>query len=149
MKLDRALDGWWIIEPDAPARQLRTGDEYDICLVRGPFATREIAEDARWHDSLPGYFEHDLVVYARHCNGCGWWAKTLAFDDTGLPNFTWSVTECQRCGIVDSRVKRCSDLTKYPKGWLRCTLDEGHVTSLRAIDRMHNIDFNNPGEVPS
>lgn len=103
MRLDAVLDGWWLIEPGKPARQLRTGDEYDIIVSRGPYPTRELAEAARWYDALPGYFEHGLTVYARHCPGCGKFAKTLAFDDSGLPNFTWAVTECKNCGIIDSR----------------------------------------------
>lgn len=70
---------------------------------RGPFSTLEEAQNWRWRDRLPSYWEHGLAVYADHCLGCGRWAKVLAFDDEA-GGWAWRVTECKRCGILDSRV---------------------------------------------
>lgn len=69
---------------------------------RGPFPSEEMAEESRFRDSLPGYWEYGLAVYANHCLGCGRYAKVLAFDDEG-GGWAWRVTECKKCGIKDSR----------------------------------------------
>lgn len=102
MRVDPLFDGWWLAVPAAEPVQVHGGDKYDIDKARGPFPTREMAEDATYRDCLEGYWEHGLSVYADHCHGCGRFAKVLAFDNSG-GGWYWSVTECKRCGVIDSR----------------------------------------------
>lgn len=114
MRVDPLFDGWWIVEtPGWPhrdangcyrtsVRQIRTGERYNVEHARGPFPTREDAEGFQYCDQLAGYWEHGLPVYADHCLGCGRFAKVLAFDDAG-GGWNWRVTECKRCGVIDSR----------------------------------------------
>lgn len=68
---------------------------------RGPFPSEAMAQDERFRDHVEGYWKVGLAVIARHCLGCGRYAKTLAFDSDA--NFAWDVTECERCGVIDSR----------------------------------------------
>lgn len=70
---------------------------------RGPFPRPEQAEEARWRDDLVSYWEHGLTVWADHCLGCGLFAKVLAFDSSG-EGWSWRVTECKKCGVLDSRL---------------------------------------------
>ena len=70
---------------------------------RGPFPDADMAEEFRWQDSVPRYWECGLTVWATHCPGCGRYAKMLAGDDSG-GGWYWQVTDCKKCGILDSRV---------------------------------------------
>lgn len=70
---------------------------------RGPNPTPELAEHFRWRDMVPSYWEIGLTVWATHCLGCGRWAKKLAGDDSG-EGWYWQVTDCKKCGMLDSRV---------------------------------------------
>lgn len=101
MIVDTVMDGWWVAEPGLETRQLKKGDSYDPVIARGPFPTREQAENARWRDLLPSYFYADLTVHANHCLGCGRWAKTVAFDHSH--RFPWYATDCKKCGVTDTR----------------------------------------------
>jgi len=108
MRVDPLFDGWWIGVPDTEdeerhAVQVKAGDEYDLEWV-GPQPTREHAESFLYRDSTRGYWEHGITVWAGRCPGCGWFAKRLAGDDRGR-GWTWAVTECGRCGIIDTRRK--------------------------------------------
>lgn len=100
---------WYLVWPDRieeipwdEYRERHSEDAGQFIDSRGPFPTLEDAEDWRWRDMLPGYWEHGMTVYANHCLGCGRWAKVLAFDDEG-GGWAWRVTECKTCGILDSR----------------------------------------------
>lgn len=117
MKVDAHLDGWWtVLSPGWLKRckhfcyqteivQVHTGDAWDVERMRGPWPTREMAESFQYMDFLADYWEAGMAVYADHCLGCGAWAKVLAFDDAG--GRAWRVTECHKCGIIDSRNHSC------------------------------------------
>lgn len=107
-------DPWWLAWPDgveavdSPGLD-RSKSEADLRAesmrrihARGPFPTREMAEEARWHDMVPRYWKAGIPVLARHCPQCGWFAKVLAGDDAA-GGWAWKVTDCRRCGIIDSR----------------------------------------------
>lgn len=103
MTIKPLFDGWWLAAPDG-TYQVRAGDEYHIEFTRGPFPTQEMAEEHRFRDWVESYWEHGLAVYADHCLGCGKFAKVLAFDNSGM-GWSWRVTECKFCGILDSRTQ--------------------------------------------
>ena len=108
---DSDLEGWWVVESASYDRENHTygaivrpvvvGEKRNIARHRGPFPTKEIAEEFQYRDDLESYWESDMAVYADHCLGCGKWAKVLAFCDSG--GWAWRVTECPKCGILDSR----------------------------------------------
>jgi hypothetical protein len=52
-------------------------------------------------DLLEAYWEHGMTVWAQKCTGCGRWAKVVAFH-SAVPR-DWVATECDHCGIRDSR----------------------------------------------
>lgn len=87
-------------------RQLHTGDVWDVTTMRGPWPTKELAEKNAYRDDLESYWEHGLTVYADHCLGCGKYAKVLAFNSEG--GWAWRVTECKKCGVLDSRTYEAS-----------------------------------------
>jgi hypothetical protein len=113
-KIRSLLDGWWIAEtPGWPhhdrnrcyrttVRQVVDGEYVDLETFRGPFPTRAQAEEFQYRDYLADYWEAGMAVFADHCLGCGAFAKVLAFDSAG--NWAWRVTECRRCGVLDSRL---------------------------------------------
>lgn len=106
---------WWYIRPDRPAypvtgnldRHLKEkfGGSGHGLDVRGGFTSEAEAEEHRWRDSLPSYWAHGLPVWADHCVGCGLYAKVLAFDNVA-GGWAWRVTECVRCGVLDSRIPK-------------------------------------------
>lgn len=112
MKYEARNEGWWIAESlerdkhfcySRRVRPVVVGEEVDMDRHRGPFPTKEMAEEHAWWNSLPGYWERNLAVYADHCLNCGDFAKVLAFSNSA--RWSWRVTECKRCGIYDSRVE--------------------------------------------
>ena len=117
MKVDPLFDGWWAVRSPGWANhckhfcyqpsivQVHAGEEWDVHLDRGPWPTREDAEEFEYVDHLPGYWKHGLAVYADHCLGCGAFARVLAFDSAA--GTAWRVTECHKCGIIDSRNHSC------------------------------------------
>ena len=117
--MDPLFDGWWIVESTGKrddrycyrtfVRQIKAGEPRDIELHRGPFPTREQAEEHQYRDLLEDYWEAGFPVWADHCLECGSYAKVLAFDNEAL--WAWRVTECKDCGIQDSRTRpRWADL---------------------------------------
>ena len=114
MKVDELFDGWWTVRPDGPmckhfcwqakVEQIHTGEPRNIEDIV-PFPKRTQAQARQYLDMLPAYWRGNLAVYADHCLGCGAWAKVLAFDSAY--GRAWRVTECERCGIIDSRDHSC------------------------------------------
>lgn len=101
---------WGVEEVDDPVTTFhlpeaeRRAESMRRVNARGPFPTREEAEERRWRDNVPGYWKAGLTVLAHHCPACGWFAKVLAgCDEAG--GWSWHVTDCRRCGIIDSRVR--------------------------------------------
>lgn len=45
----------------------------------------------------------------------------------------------------DPTPSRCANLTRYPRGWLRCVLPAGHDVDPLSL---HQIDWGDPGVVP-
>lgn len=111
------VDGWWVIEDlgidrsnwttITVVRQISANEERDVMRHRGPFPTKEMAQEFQYVDMLEDYWDAGMAVYAAHCLGCGKWAKVLAFNDSA--GQAWRVTECPKCGILDSRPTRCPD----------------------------------------
>lgn len=107
---------WWWATPNGPEPAEKDPSDPIFHKYRhdgkGPFPTRAMAEEWRWHDTIMGqnlpyeggsYWDHGMAVYADHCLGCGKYAKVLAGNDEG-GGWAWRVTECRHCGILDSRV---------------------------------------------
>ena len=115
MRVHELFDGWWTVRYTGVhckhyccqpfIVQVRAGEPWNPIYDRGPWPTREQAETFEYWDHLPGYWERGLAVYADHCLGCGAWAKVLAFDSSA--ESAWRVTECHKCGIIDSRTHAC------------------------------------------
>lgn len=107
MRINHLFKGWWICSSDRE-EPWQPPEGYDMRIGlpedRGPFPTKEIAEKFRWQDDVPSYWEHGLPVWARPCLRCGKFAKTLAGSDLG-GGWAWCVTECKKCGVLDSRCK--------------------------------------------
>lgn len=102
MKVNPYFHNWWFIAPDrAKPFRMAAGEEYDITWLRGPYKTRSEASEARFYDFLPEYWAGNMTVWADHCPKCGRFAKVLAFDN--MQYWSWRVTECSSCGIIDSR----------------------------------------------
>ncbi len=119
---------WYLVWPD----QIETisWDEYmrghkdphtlaNWIHARGPFPGHQLAVEAMHRDCVPGYWKHGLAVYAEHCHGCGRWAKMLAGDNSA-GGWHWSVTECSKCGIIDSRNLPHWRYWTHKGVWCRC-----------------------------
>ena len=110
--LEALFDGWWVLESQAHCGvhftykigvvQVHTGDPIDIEYHRGPFPTKQDAENHALWDDVPGHFNHGIPVWADHCLGCGKFAKVLA--GVNSAGWAWRVTECGTCGVLDSRI---------------------------------------------
>lgn len=119
-------DTWYLVWPDRIEpiswREYRAGNRQDRdnwIHARGPFPSHQEAVAWMHYDMLSGYWNHGLPVRADHCLECGAWAKVLAFDNAA-GGWAWRVTECKKCGVIDSRNLEHWIYVTHKGVWCRC-----------------------------